>query len=280
MALKRVLWAGVTIAGTAGAALAEPQKSGQDYAHNWQMGLQPAASPVMERLHSFHFELLVLITAICIFVAGLLIFVLVRFNQRRNPVPERTEHNTALEIAWTVVPVLILAVIAWPSFKLLYYEAEIPKPDVTIEAIGRQWYWTYVYPNEGKFQFDSNMLADNVAKERGEPRLLGVDNPVYVPVNKVVEIITTGGDVIHSWAVPAFGVKMDAIPGRLNHTWFKATKIGTYYGQCSELCGANHAFMPIEVKVVSEAEYRAWLTEARNKFASGGSTELALNKSE
>jgi cytochrome c oxidase subunit 2 len=158
--------------------------------------------------------------------------------------------------------------IAIPSFRLLYFEAEIPKADVTIEAIGKQWFWTYEYPKDGGFQFDSYMLSDTAAAKAGEPRLLGVDHPVIVPVNKVVEIDTTGADVIHSWAVPAFGVKMDAIPGRINRTWFKATKTGTYYGECSELCGANHAFMPIEVKVVDEAEYEAWLKTAKKKFAS------------
>jgi cytochrome c oxidase subunit 2 len=173
--------------------------------------------------------------------------------------------------------VIILVIIAIPSFRLLYFEAEIPKPDVTIQAIGRQWYWTYAYPKEGGFQFDSNMLPDATAKARGEPRILGVDNPVYVPVNKVVEVITTGSDVIHSWAVPAFGVKMDAIPGRLNHTWFKATRLGTYYGQCSELCGANHAFMPIEVKVVTQRDYDAWLAQAKKKYAAADYLRVASN---
>jgi cytochrome c oxidase subunit 2 len=172
-----------------------------------------------------------------------------------------------LEVVWTIVPVIILVVIAIPSFKLLYYEADMPKPDVTIEAIGKQWFWTYQYPKAGNFQFDSLMLSDADAAKKGEPRLLGVDNAVYVPVNKVVEVLTTGADVIHSWAVPQFGVKMDAVPGRINSTWFKATKIGTYYGQCSELCGARHAFMPIEVHVVSQADYDSWLTGAKKKFA-------------
>jgi cytochrome c oxidase subunit 2 len=167
-----------------------------------------------------------------------------------------------------VLPVVILVVIAIPSFKLLYYEADIPPSDVTIKAIGKQWYWTYEYPTKGDFQFDSLGLSDDKAKAAGEPRLLGVDNIVVVPVNKVVRVITTGADVIHSWAVPQFGVKMDAVPGRLNETWFKATQLGTFYGQCSELCGAHHAFMPIEVKVVSEADFEAWAATAKKKFAS------------
>jgi cytochrome c oxidase subunit 2 len=180
-----------------------------------------------------------------------------------------------LEAAWIIIPVAILAVIAWPSFGLLAYEAEIPKADITIQAIGHQGHWTYAYPHEGGLQFDSTLLAEAAAKERGEPRLLGVDNPLVVPVNKNVELIVTGADVIHSWAAPAFGVKLDALPGRLNHTWFKATKIGTYYGQCSEQCGAGSAFMPIEVKVVSGRDYKVWLAAAKQKYAGDGITHVA-----
>ncbi|MDE1987231.1 MAG: cytochrome c oxidase subunit II [Alphaproteobacteria bacterium] len=247
------------LASLANAAVAAP--------YNWEMDMQAAASPVMAQIEDFHRLLLYIITAICIFVAALLIWVMIRYNQRANPVPSKTHHNTLLEVAWTGIPVIILVLIAIPSFRLLYFEADIPKPAVTIEAIGKQWFWTYAFPKDGNFQFDSYMLTDAQAKKAGEPRLLGVDNPIYVPVNKVVEIDTTGADVIHSWAVPAFGVKMDAIPGRINRTWFKATKMGTYYGECSELCGANHAFMPIEVKVVSEADYQAWLAAAKKKYA-------------
>ena len=271
---RRLVFSALGLPLLAGPALAD---AFSHQAHNWQIGLQPAATPVMEQLERFHFELVVIITAICLFVAGLLITVMVRFNARRNPVPSRTHHNTFLEVMWTLVPVLILVIIAVPSFKLLYYEAEIPKPDVTIEAIGHQWYWTYVYPKEAGLQFDSNLLPEAAAKERGEPRLLGVDNPVVVPVGKTVEVITTGADVIHSWAVPAFGVKMDAVPGRLNHTWFKATREGTFYGQCSELCGANHAFMPIEVKVVSAHDYAIWLAAAKKKFAVDADARMASN---
>ncbi|MDE2266420.1 MAG: cytochrome c oxidase subunit II [Alphaproteobacteria bacterium] len=247
------------LASLANAAVAAP--------YDWEMDMQAAASPVMAQIEDFHRLLLYIITAICIFVAALLIWVMIRYNQRANPVPSKTHHNTLLEVAWTGIPVIILVLIAIPSFRLLYFEADIPKPAVTIEAIGKQWFWTYAFPKDGNFQFDSYMLTDAQAKKAGEPRLLGVDNPIYVPVNKVVEIDTTGADVIHSWAVPAFGVKMDAIPGRINRTWFKATKMGTYYGECSELCGANHAFMPIEVKVVSEADYQAWLAAAKKKYA-------------
>jgi cytochrome c oxidase subunit 2 len=233
---------------------------------DWETGFQPAATPVMEHIEDFHKELLVIITLVTLLVFALLVWVILRFNQRRNPVPSKTAHNTLLEVAWTIVPVIILVVIAIPSFRLLYLEATIPTPDLTIKAIGKQWFWSYEYP-ASKIAFDSLGLSDADAAKKGEPRLLGVDNAIWVPVNKVVEVETTGADVIHSWAVPAFGVKMDAVPGRINHTWFKATKIGTYYGECSELCGARHAFMPIEVHVVSDADYAAWLAQAKTKFS-------------
>jgi cytochrome c oxidase subunit 2 len=233
---------------------------------DWQTGFQPAASPVMERIEDFHKELLVIIVLVSVFVAALLLWIIVRYNQRRNPTPSKTAHNTLLEVAWTIIPVIILVIIAIPSFRLLYFEAEIPTPDLTINAIGKQWFWTYEYPGSN-FTFDSLGLSDADAAKKGEPRLLGVDNAIVVPVNKVVEIDTTGADVIHSWAMPQMGVKMDAVPGRINKTWFKATQIGTFYGECSELCGARHAFMPIEVHVVSEADYAAWLDGAKKKFA-------------
>jgi len=241
------------------AALAAP--------YNYEMGLQPAASPVMERIENFHQLLLYIIVAISLFVLALLIWIIVRYNRRANPTPSKTHHNTLLEVAWTIIPVIILVIIAIPSFKLLYFEATIPKPDVHLKVIGKQWFWTYQYPDDGNFQFDSLGLTDDAAKAANEPRLLGVDNAIVVPVNKVIEVETTGADVIHSWALPEMGVKMDAIPGRLNHTWFKATRTGTFYGECSELCGAKHAFMPIEVHVVSDAEYAAWLKTAKKKFA-------------
>ena len=253
----------------AGAAVALPQ--------NYEMGFQPAASPVMENIENFHQMLLYIIVAISLFVLALLIWVIVRYNHRANPNPSKTEHNTIVEVAWTTIPVIILVIIAVPSFKLLYYEADIPKADVELRVIGKQWFWTYQYPGAGNFQFDSLGLSDNAAKAAHEPRLLGVDNAIVVPVNKVIEVVTTGADVIHSWALPEMGVKMDAIPGRLNHTWFKATRTGTFYGECSELCGAKHAFMPIEVKVVTDAQYAAWLVTAKKKYAAIGdaSTRLA-----
>jgi cytochrome c oxidase subunit 2 len=243
---------------------------------DWQLGFQPSASPVMDQIESFHRELVYIITAVSLFVAALLGYVIVKFRATTNPTPSKVHHNTLLEVAWTLIPVIILVVIAIPSFKLLYYEAEIPTPDVHIRAIGKQWFWTYEYPGaDAGFTYDSLGLSDADAKTKGEPRLLGVDNIVEVPVNKVVEIETTGADVIHSWAIPQFGVKMDAVPGRLNHTWFKATQMGTFYGECSELCGARHAFMPIEVKVVSDADYAAWLATAKKKYAALDTPDVA-----
>ncbi|HWC62237.1 MAG TPA: cytochrome c oxidase subunit II [Rhizomicrobium sp.] len=261
----------LSLALSATAAVALPE--------NWKIGFQPSASPVMDQIEGFHRELFYIITAVSLFVLALLVYVVMKFRAAANPTPSKVHHNTLLEVAWTLIPVIILVVIAIPSFKLLYYEAAIPTPDVHIRAIGKQWFWTYEYPGaDAGFTYDSLGLSDADAKAKGEPRLLGVDNIVEVPVNKVVEIETTGADVIHSWAIPQFGVKMDAVPGRLNHTWFKATQTGTFYGECSELCGARHAFMPIEVKVVTDAEYAQWLADSKKKFAAldPGPTRLAV----
>jgi cytochrome c oxidase subunit 2 len=192
-----------------------------------------------------HF-LLYVITAIAGFVLFLLIMVMVRFNARANPKPSRTTHNTMLEIAWTVIPVIILAVIVVPSFRLLFLQLNTPAADITVKATGKQWYWTYNYPDNGKFEFDSLMVQEKDLKA-DQPRLLAVNNEMVVPVNKIVRVQTIGAEVIHSFAVPSFGIRIDAIPGRLNETWFKATREGVYYGQCSELCGKDHAFMPIAV---------------------------------
>jgi cytochrome c oxidase subunit II len=199
----------------------------------------------------------------------LLVIVIVRFNARANPIPSRTTHNTLIEIAWTIIPIVILMVIAVPSFKLLFFQLNIPAADVTVKATGKQWYWSYNYPDNGQIEFDSLMLKEGERKE-GQPRLLAVDNEMVVPVNKTVRVITTGADVIHSFAVPSFGIKIDAVPGRINETWFKATREGVYYGQCSELCGKDHAYMPIAVHVVSEQAFAAWLEEAKKKYARDG----------
>src|SRR4051794_16115996 len=224
--------------GTASAELGQPAP--------WEWTLQESATPVMDFIRTFHNWLVFTITVITLFVLALLIIVVVKFNAKANPVPSRTTHNTLIEVAWTLIPVLILVAIAVPSFRLLFLELDIPKADLTIKATGKQWYWSYAYPDNGKFEFDSLMVADK------QPRLLGVDNEMVVPVNQVVRVQVTGADVIHAFAMPAFGVKIDAIPGRLNETWFKANKTGMFYGQCSELCGKDHAFMPIAVRVVSD----------------------------
>jgi cytochrome c oxidase subunit 2 len=259
---------GLTVAGVAllmsGAASAELGQPAP-----WEFRLQEAASPVMETITSFHNGLLVVITLVTLFVLGLLIYVMVKFNARANPVPSRTTHNTLIEIIWTLAPVLILVGIAIPSFRLLFLELDLPKADITVKATGKQWYWSYAYPDNGKFEFDSLLAQDK------QPRLLGVDNEMVVPVNKVIRVQTTGADVIHSFAVPAFGIKIDAVPGRLNETWFKATKTGMFYGQCSELCGKDHAYMPIAVRVVNDQEFAQWVEAAKKKFASAPQNTFA-----
>jgi cytochrome c oxidase subunit 2 len=232
----------------------------------WQIGLQQSASPVMDNIIWFHDFLLYIITGIAGFVLVLLVVVMVRFNARSNPIPSRTTHNTLIEIAWTLIPIVILMFIAVPSFKLLFLQLNVPPADLTVKATGKQWYWSYSYPDNGQFEFDSLMLKEGERKE-GQPRLLAVDNEMVVPVNKTVRVITTGSDVIHSFAVPSFGIKIDAVPGRINETWFTATREGVYYGQCSELCGKDHAFMPIAVRAVSEQAFSAWVEEAKKKYA-------------
>jgi cytochrome c oxidase subunit 2 len=231
----------------------------------WQLGLQQSATPNMERIDWLHDFLLVIITLIAAFVLVLLVVVMVRFNANANPIPSKTTHNTLLEVAWTVVPVLILIMIAVPSFLLLSYQQNTPPADLTVKATGKQWYWSYSYPDHGNFEFDSLMLPEKDLKP-GQPRLLAVDNEMVVPVNKLVRVLTTGSDVIHAFSVPSFGIKIDSVPGRINETWFQATREGVYYGQCSELCGKDHAFMPIAVRVVSENDFAAWAAQAKQKF--------------
>ena len=232
----------------------------------WQLGFQDAASQGMRDIVNFHNNLLLpVIIAISVFVLFLMIYACVRFRASRNPVPSKTTHNIMVEVLWTLIPCLILIVMAVPSFKILYKQDTIPKADVTVKAIGYQWYWGYEYPDENII-FESYMIKDEELKEN-QPRLLTVDNEVVVPVNKVVKVLITANDVLHAWALPSFGVKRDAVPGRINETWFKAEKVGTYYGQCSELCGIQHAFMPITVRVVTDEEYAQWLAEAKMKFA-------------
>ncbi|MGO9701512.1 MAG: cytochrome c oxidase subunit II [Xanthobacteraceae bacterium] len=249
---------------TTGAVLASagPALAGVGQPSPWQLGLQDAASPVMVDIVWFHDFLLWVISAIALFVLVLLAIIVLRFNARANPTPSRTTHNSLLEVAWTILPVVILVAIAVPSFRLLFLQLDEPKPDVTVKATGKQWFWSYSYPDNGDFEFDSLLVADKDLKP-GQPRLLTVDNELVVPVNKVVHVLVTGADVIHSFAVPSFGIKIDAVPGRLNDTWFKATSEGLFHGQCSELCGKDHAFMPITVKVVSEPEFNDWVAKEK-----------------
>src|ERR1700722_13859867 len=250
----------VASAGGAWAALGHPTP--------WQLGLQDAATPVMADIVWFHDYLLWIIAGITAFVLILLGIVVVRFNATANPTPTRTTHNPLLEVLWTIVPVVILLCIAVPSFRLLFVQLEVPKPDLTVKATGKQWYWSYTYPDNGNFEFDSLIVAEKDLKP-DQPRLLTVDNELVVPVNKVVHVLVTGADVIHSFAVPSFGIKIDAVPGRINDTRFKATIQGIFHGQCSELCGKDHAFMPITVRVTDDKGFAAWAAQAKQKYADG-----------
>ncbi len=225
---------------------------------DWQMNFQPAVTSIARLIAWFHSLMLYITTAITLFVLALLLYVVFRFSEKRNPEPSKTSHNTLIEVVWTVLPVVILIIIAVPSFRLLYAQYTFPPSDLTIKAVGNQWYWSYEYPDVKGVSFDSLMLTDDERK-KGQPRLLATDNNVVVPVNKVVHVLITASDVIHNWTVPAFGSKVDAVPGRLTKTWFKAEKTGMFYGQCSELCGKLHAFMPIAVQVVSEPTFERWL---------------------
>jgi cytochrome c oxidase subunit II len=245
----------VALATIAGAAEPKP----------WELGFQPPATPVKDRLSTFHDELLIIIALITAFVLGLLVYVIWRFNHRRNPVPSHTSHNTVIEMLWTVVPVVILIIIAIPSFKLMYYMDRVPNPEMTIKVTGHQWYWSYEYPDQGELTFDSNIIPEDQLKP-GQKRLLDVDNPLVVPADTIIRVLVTGTDVIHSWFVPSFGVQEYAIVGRLNESWMKIEHPGTYYGQCNQICGVNHAFMPIKVEALSKEEFQHWLGDAKKKF--------------
>ncbi len=240
--------------------------------HDKQMNFQAAASPVMEKITDFHNFLLVLTTVITAFVLALLLWVMVRYNARRNPVPSKTTHNTMLEVVWTLIPVLILLVIIVPSMRLLYFSDKAVNAEMTVKAIGKQWFWSYEYPDHGNFTFDAYILKDEEAKAAGHPRLLGTDNIVVVPTDTNIRILVTATDVLHAWAMPALGVKKDAVPGKINETWMRVDKPGMYYGQCSELCGTNHGFMPIALKAVPKAEFEAWVKEAKAKFPAAEGT--------
>jgi cytochrome c oxidase subunit 2 len=262
---------------TGGAFAAEPTP--------WGLGLQDAVTPIMHQVEGFHNLLLVIIIAITLFVLALLLFVMVRFRESANPTPSKTTHNTIIEIVWTTVPVILLVIIAIPSFKLLYAQDVTPDAELTLKAIGRQWYWSYEYqhPQKGDFTFDAFMLSKEEASDEGLPPLLATDVATVVPVGTNIRILVTASDVLHSFAVPAFGIKQDAVPGRLNETWINVDKEGIYYGQCSELCGTNHAFMPIMIKAVSKEEFAAWLDEAYDEYAAvtgpAGSVQLAAVRS-
>jgi cytochrome c oxidase subunit II len=265
--------------GTIGAALmclaAMPALAADELPQDWQFGFQAAATPVREHIDALHNELMIIITLITLFVLGLLAYVIVRFNAKRHPVPTQTTHNSVLELIWTAVPVLILLAIAIPSFKLMYYMDRTPKPDMTLKITGHQWYWTYEYP-DSKLQFDSNVLSDEADAKAGKPRMLGVDNPVVVPVGAVVHVLVTSTDVIHSWFMPAFGVQEYAVIGRSNFAWMQIDRPGTYYGECNQICGLNHPFMPIEVHAVSKDDFAKWLDAAKKKFAHNDGTATAV----
>ena len=258
------LFAAVAVLALAGTAA---MAAGVGQPEPWQMDMQIPVSTLAHQTYAFHQWVNWLMVAITLFVLALLVAVIVKFNERANPTPSRTTHNTLLEVAWTIVPVLILVAIAIPSFRLLRNQLIIPKADVVVKAIGHAWYWEYEYPaDQGGFKFDSNLVEAKDLKP-GQIKLLAVDNEMVVPVGKVVRLQTTAADVLHSWAVPSFGFKLDAVPGRLNEMWFQADREGVYHGQCSELCGNGHPYMPIAVRVVSEAAYAQWLDEAKKKYA-------------
>jgi cytochrome c oxidase subunit 2 len=240
----------------------------------WQLNFQAPASPVAEMIVSLHDLLLFITIAISAFVLVLMAYACIRYRASRNPVPSRRTHNSVLEIAWTAIPVLILVVIAIPSFKLLYFMDRVVDPEMTLKAIGRQWYWSYEYPDHGNFTFDAYMIAEQDLTE-DQLRLYDVDNPVVLPVDTDIRLLTTASDVIHAWAMPALGVKMDAVPGKVNETWLRINEPGVYYGQCSELCGDYHAFMPIRIEAVSKEDFEAWTKQAQEQFARVGGIEVA-----
>jgi cytochrome c oxidase subunit 2 len=257
----------VGLTATAFAAAPEP----------WQLGLQPPATPVAEQLDNLHDGLLIVITLITAFVLLLLVYVMIRFHAGRNPVPSRTSHNTLVEVLWTVVPIIILVGIAIPSFRVLYYADRTEDAEMTLKIIGHQWYWSYEYPDNGNFTFDALMVADEDLAE-GQLRLLETDNEVVLPVDTNIRLLMTADDVIHAWAVPSFGVKLDAVPGRTNETWTRITREGVYYGQCSELCGVGHGYMPIRVRAVSKEAFAEWVSQAQEEYArvDGGAPSVAV----
>ncbi len=232
----------------------------------WQMWFQPAASPVMERIIEFHNFIFIIEVSIVVLVLVLMGYIIIRFNSKSNPVPSKTTHNTILEVAWTAVPLLLVIIIAVPSLKLLYYADRIEEGEMSLKVIGNQWYWSYEYPDHGAFAFDSIIIEDENL-EPGQPRLLSVDNSVVLPAETNIRLLFTSADVIHNWAVPSLGLKLDAVPGRVNESWVRINSEGDYYGMCSELCGVNHGFMPVHIKAVSKADFAAWVEQAKQEFA-------------
>ena len=261
---------GALVAGLAGALGAAGSAAAQAPS-DWEVDFQTALSPSMERIVDFNFMVTIIIVIITAFVFGLMAWIVIRYNKKRNPTPSKTTHNTLLEVVWTVVPVIILLVIVVPSFRLLYYTDRVEEADMTLKAIGHQWYWSYEYPDHGDFTFDALILEDDELEE-GQPRLLATDTAVVLPVGAKIRLLTTADDVIHSWAVPALGVKMDSVPGRVNETWFQINREGIYYGQCSELCGTLHGFMPIMIEAVSQEDFDSWVEMAQEEYASADDT--------
>ena len=228
----------------------------------WEMGMQPAFSPLKREIISLHNLVMVLITIIMIFVTALLVWVCIRYNEKRNPVPSQTSHNTTLEIAWTVIPVLILVIMAIPSFRLIYFLDRTPDPDMTVKVTGHQWYWEYTYPDNGGFAIESRYIKDEDLKP-GQLRLLDVDNQMVIPAGKKIRILSTSADVIHSFFIPGLGVQRYAIPGRVIEMWLSADKPGVYYGECNQICGQDHSRMPIAVRAVTEAEFKTWAEQTK-----------------
>ena len=246
-------------------------------ATDWQLSFQNPATDLMGSVVGLHNVILIVMSLITVFVLFLLFYVSFRFSAKRNPIPSTRTHNTVVEVLWTAIPIVILVVLAIPSFKLLYQQEKSENYDMTVKVIGHQWYWEYEYPDHGDFYFESYMIQDEDLKE-GDLRLLTVDNPLVIPANKNVQILITAGDVLHSWAVPSMGLKTDAVPGRLNETWVNVKEPGIYRGQCSEICGSGHGFMPVVVKVLPEREFMAWANEAKNNYAIN--EDIEINKPE
>ncbi len=269
--------AAVALFAWASSALAQ-EREAVGVAEDWQWGFQTPSSPIMERVASFYdLWLLPMMIVISVIVLGLMVYILWRFNRRANPEPSGNTHNVALEMVWTLVPVAILVAISIPSLRLLYYEERIPETEMTLKVTGHQWYWSYEYPDHGGIAFDA-LMVDDADLQAGQPRLLATDGQVYLPVDTKIRVQVTSGDVIHAWALPAAGVKMDAVPGRLNELWVELTRPGVYYGQCSELCGQLHGFMPIEVVAVERGEFDAWVAERQAALDIRPAVELASRR--